>query len=82
MKRTTGHSHPGRRLAMAGRHSVGMWLHVGLRMALRRWPTAGSVLGLEAIFSSRLFSEAEAQAVMMLCGRRSIGVVLGRARGD
>jgi hypothetical protein len=51
-------------------------------MALRRWPTAGSVPGLEGIFSSRLSFEAGARAVMMLCGRRSIGVVLERARGD
>jgi hypothetical protein len=51
-------------------------------MALQRWPAAGSELWPEAILLIRLSSEAEAQAVMMLCERRSIVVVLGRARGD
>jgi hypothetical protein len=49
-------------------------------MALRTWPAAGSVPGLEAIFSNRLSFAAEAQAVKMLCERCSIGVALGRAR--
>ena len=69
------------RLAMAGRHVADMWFHVGLRMALRRWPVAVSVPWPVAMLSSRRFSEAEAQAVLMLCERRSIVVVLGRARG-
>lgn len=82
MKKPKGRSHPGMRLAMAERHVEDMRFHVGLRMALRRWPVAVSVPWPVAILSSRLFSEVEAQAVLMLCERRSIVVVLGRAKGD